>query len=84
MLLLTMIFNHIVISEAIYMRAHKQEKFLVNSIVGAVLMLLSSYALGKRYGAIGMVVGYLIVSTLGGLVLGTFIFLRYRRIWHAE
>jgi O-antigen/teichoic acid export membrane protein len=84
MLLLTMIFNHIVISEAIYMRAHKQERFLVNSIMGAFFMLLSSYALGRHYGALGMVVGYLIVTTLVGLVLGTFIFLRYRRIWHAE
>jgi O-antigen/teichoic acid export membrane protein len=83
-LLLTMIFNHIVISEAIYMRAHKQEKFLTNSILGAILMLFSSYALGKHYGAYGMVVGYLVVSTLVGLVLGTVIFLKYRRIWHAE
>jgi len=84
MLLLTMIFNHVVICEAIYMRAHKQEKFLVNSIMGATFMLLSTYALGKRYGASGMVVGYLIITTLVGLVLGTFIFLRYRRIWHAD
>jgi O-antigen/teichoic acid export membrane protein len=84
MLLLTMICNHIVISEAIYMRAHKQEKFLVNSIMGALLMLISSYALGKHYGALGMVAGYLVVNTFGGLVLGTFIFFKYRRIWHAE
>jgi O-antigen/teichoic acid export membrane protein len=83
-LLLTMICNHIVISEAIYMRAHKQEKFLVNSIMGAILMVISSYALGKHYGAVGMVVGYLVINTLGGLVPGTFIFLKYRRIWHAE
>lgn len=84
MLLLAMILNHIVISEAIYMRAHKQEKFLVNSIMGAVLMLISSYALGKHFGALGMVVGYLIISIIVGLVVGTFIFLKYRRIWHAE
>jgi O-antigen/teichoic acid export membrane protein len=84
MLLVTMILNHIVISEAIYMRAHKQEKFLVNSIMGAVLMLISSYALGKHFGALGMVVGYLIISTIVGLIVGTFIFLKYRRIWHAE
>jgi O-antigen/teichoic acid export membrane protein len=84
MLLVTMIVNHIVISEAIYMRAHKQEKFLVNSIAGAILMVISSYALGKHFGALGMAAGYLIISVIGGLVAGTFIFMKYRRIWHAE
>jgi O-antigen/teichoic acid export membrane protein len=84
MLLLTMIFNHIVISEAIYLRAHKQEKFLLNSVLAALFMLFSSYALGRRFGAIGMISGYLGVTTFIGLGLGTFTFLKYRRIWHAE
>lgn len=84
MLLLTMIFNHIVTSEAIYVRAHKQEKFLLNSVLGALFMLVSSYALGRRFGAIGMVTGYLAGTMFIGLGLGTFTFLKYRRIWHAE
>ena len=84
MLLVAMILNHIVMSEAIYIRAHKQEKLLVNSILGAIFMLISSYALGKTYGALGMVVGYLIITTLVGFVLCTFTFLKFRRIWHAE
>ena len=84
MLLLTMIFNHIVTSEAIYLRAHKQEKFLLISVFGALFMLFSSYALGKRFGAIGMISGYLGGTIFIGLGLGTFTFLKYRRIWHAE
>jgi O-antigen/teichoic acid export membrane protein len=84
MLLLTMIFNHIVISEAVYLRAHKQEKFLLISVVGALFMLVSTYILGKRYGAIGMISGFLGVTTFVGLGFGTFTFLKYRRIWHAE
>jgi len=84
MLLLTMIFNHIVTSEAIYLRAHKQEKFLLNSVLGALFMLFSSYALGRRFGAIGMISGYLGGTTFIGLGLGTFTFLKYRRLWHAE
>ena len=84
MLLLTMIFNHTVISEAIYLRAHKQEKFLLISVAGALFMLFSTYVLGKRFGAIGMISGFLGVTTFVGLGFGTFIFLRYRRIWHAE
>jgi hypothetical protein len=73
-----------VFSEAIYLRAHKQERFLVNSIVGAVLMLISSFVLGKYFGSTGMVSGYLAVTTLVGLGFGTSIFFKYRRIWHAE
>ncbi len=84
MLLLTMIFNHIGISEAIYLRAHKQEKFLLISVAGALFMLFSSYLLGKRFGAIGMISGYLGATSIGGLGFGTFTFLKYRRIWHAE
>ena len=84
MLLLTMIINHIVISEAIYLRAHKQEKFLVNSVVGACLMLLSSYVLGKNYGAFGLVTGYLTVTILVGLCFGSLTFFKYRKVWHAD
>jgi O-antigen/teichoic acid export membrane protein len=84
MLLLTMVFTFIVFSEAIYLRAHKQERFLVNSIAGAVLMLISSFALGKYFGSTGMVAGYLAVTTVVGLGFGTTIFFKYRRIWHAE
>jgi O-antigen/teichoic acid export membrane protein len=84
MLLLTMIFNHVVVSEAIYLRAHKQEKFLLNSVLGALFMLFSSFAFGRQFGAIGIIGGYLSGTTLIGLGLGTFTFLRYRRIWHAE
>jgi hypothetical protein len=66
------------------MQAPKQEKFLADSMTGAIVALISSYALSRHYGAYGMVVGYLIVSTLVGLVLGTATLPTYRRIWHAD
>ena len=74
MLLLAIIVNHIVTSEAIYLRAHKQEKFLLNSVLGALFMLFSSYVFGRKFGAIGMVSGYLGGTTLIGLGFGTFTF----------
>jgi hypothetical protein len=83
LLLLTIIGNHIVFSEALYLRAHKQEKFLMISILNALFMAMSTYLLGKRFGAIGMVSGYLVISSVIGLGFGTFTFLKYRRIWHA-
>lgn len=83
LLLLTIIVNHIVFSEALYLRAHKQEKFLVISILNALLMTTSTYFLGKQFGAIGMVSGYFVINLVIGLGLGTYTFLKYRRLWHA-
>jgi hypothetical protein len=75
--------NQIVFSEALYLRAHKQEKFLMISVLNALFMATSTYFLGKRFGAIGMVSGYLVINTVIGLGLGTYTFLKYRRLWHA-
>lgn len=83
-LLATVLLNVIVFGEATYLRAHKQEKFLLNSVLGAALMVLSTYLLGKYYGAPGVVIGSLLIGLLMGLPLGTYIFLKYRRLWHAS
>jgi hypothetical protein len=82
LLLATIVVNHIVFSEALYLRAHKQEKFLMVSVLNATFMAMSTYFLGKRFGAIGMVSGYLVVNTVIGLGLGTYTFFKYRRLWH--
>jgi O-antigen/teichoic acid export membrane protein len=82
LLLLTMVVNQIVFSEALYLRAHKQEKFLMISILNALLMATSTYFLGKQFGAIGMISGYIVINTVVGLGLGTYTFLKYRNLWH--
>lgn len=76
--------NIVVNAEAVYLRAHKQEKFLIPSVVGAVLIGFSTYFLGKHYGAFGMVSGNLAVTVFVGLPLGNYVFFKYRRIWHAR
>ena len=83
LLLVTAPLNVIMFAEATYLRAHKQEKFLLNSVLGAILVGSSTYFLGRSYGAIGVVTGSLLVGVLMGLPLGTYTFLKYRRIWHA-
>jgi O-antigen/teichoic acid export membrane protein len=82
-LLVNSLIGVIVFAEATYLRAHKQEKFLLNSVLGAILVGASTYFLGRSYGATGVVVGTLLVSLFVGLPLGTYTFLKYRRIWHA-
>ncbi len=83
-LLLGQLVGLFVFGQALYLRAHKQEKFLFNSILGAIFVGCSTYFFGRTYGALGIVSGNLIIGLLFGLPAGTYIFLKYRRIWHAE
>jgi O-antigen/teichoic acid export membrane protein len=83
-LLLTTLLNIIVFGEATYLRAHKQEKFLLPSVIGAILTGLSTWLLAKYYGAPGVVIGSLLVGIFIGLPLGTYTFIKYRRLWHAK
>jgi hypothetical protein len=83
LLLLATLINVLVFGEALCLRAHKQEKFLIPSVVGAVLVACSTYFLGKQYGALGMTGGNLVIGLLVGLPSGTYIFAKYRRLWHA-
>lgn len=84
LLLLVGAMNVIVTAQALYLRAHKQEKFLLNSVLGALLVSLSTYFLGRRYGAEGIIVGFFIISLFLGLGGGTYVFRKYRNIWHAS
>jgi O-antigen/teichoic acid export membrane protein len=81
-LLLYMIVNVVVSSEAYYLRAHKQEVFFVNSVVGAIAVTVCTIIFGRRYGATGIVVSTCILNW-GGLVWATYKFRKYRRLWHA-
>jgi hypothetical protein len=83
-LLLATAVNVIGFGEALYLRAHKQEKFLLNSILGALLVTPSAYFLGRYYGAEGIVAGNVAIALLVGLPLGAYVFLKYRRLWHHE
>ena len=77
------VINHVVFAQALYLRAHKQEPFLILSVVIGVLVALSSYLLGRPLGAVGMMLGYFVVNATVGLGAGTAIFLWKRRAWHA-
>jgi O-antigen/teichoic acid export membrane protein len=81
-LLLYMIVNVIIFAEAYYLRAHKQEVFFINSVVGAAVIAVCALVFGKRYGATGIVVSCCLVNC-GGLVWATYKFRKYRLLWHA-
>jgi hypothetical protein len=81
MLMLTMIVNVIIFAQAYYLRAHKQEVFLANAIVGALAVTAFTLIFGRLYGARGIVISCCI-GNFPGLVWSTLIFQKYRRLWH--
>ena len=83
LLLISMNINQAISSMALYLRAHKQEKFLVNSVLGAITLTLSAFLLGRPFGALGMTIGQFAAAITIGLGLGGYTFFKYRRLWHA-
>ncbi len=83
LLLLTTIANIAVFALAQYLRAHKQEKFMVNSILGAIWMIATALILGRYYGTFGIAIGYFTGTLIIGVGLGLLTFTKYRRLWHA-
>ncbi len=82
LLLVGSVANNVVSSEAMYLRAHKREKFMLNSIVGALYTAPMAWLLGSRFGASGIATGYFVGTMVIGLGLGTYTFQKYRRLWH--
>jgi hypothetical protein len=84
LLLLGIVINHIVTSEALYLRAHKREPFLPQAVISAILIGTLTFFLGKFYGANAVVVGLLVQGVIFGLPSGTYIFVTKRREWHDQ
>lgn len=84
LLLATAILNHIVFSQALYLRAHKREPFLLQSILVGILTGTSTIIAGKLWGATGVTIGYFLTSGVFGVLFATAIFTNKRREWHAR
>jgi hypothetical protein len=82
LLMLAIFFNHILYSEALYLRAHKREPFLVLAVLTAVITSAGTLLAGKYWGAIGVTVNYFITGGVLQLIGGSCLFVRLRRRWH--
>ena len=82
-LLLYMIVNVVIASEAYYLRAHKQEVLFLNSLVGALAVTICTVIFGRSYGAIGIVVSTCLLNW-AGLAWATYKFRKYRKLWHGS
>ena len=77
----TVYINQYVASWATYVRCHKQEPFLLNSICGGVINALSTIFLGKYFGLYGITIGYFII-TLAFMPWSYWIYKTKKNEWH--
>jgi hypothetical protein len=84
LVLLTMVMNHVLSSEALYMRAHKREPLLVQAVVVASTLGISTLILGRISGANAVTVGYFVIGGILGLAWGTYVFVTKRRDWYGS
>lgn len=70
-----------VASWATYLRCHKQEPFLVNSIVAGVLCMLSTLFFGKFFGLYGVTIGYCAIQ-IALFPWGYYIYKTKKNEWH--
>ncbi len=75
--------NHLLYSEALYLRAHKREPLLILSVVVSALTAVGTIVTSRLWGAAGVTFGYFVTGGVMYLAGGTFIFVRCRKLWHS-
>lgn len=80
-MMIPIMLNHIIGSMATYLRCHKKEPMLVQSIIIGILCPLSTIILGKYFGVIGITMGYMLLTIVS---LGwTYVTFTNKKIeWH--
>jgi O-antigen/teichoic acid export membrane protein len=80
-LIIATILNYITYAQSAYLRAHKEEPFLIISLISAGLIAVLTLILGKEYGSLGVMSGYLAVCSTIGFGWGSVIFFSKRHEW---
>ena len=82
-LMIPVMANMFVFSWASYLRCHKKEPFLVQSVVMGVLCCASTLSLGQSYGVYGITIGYACLTLAIATPWGFWIFKTKKREWHS-
>jgi O-antigen/teichoic acid export membrane protein len=82
LMIIPVFLNQFIASWATYLRCHKKEPFLINSVVGGIACSLSTIFLGKRFGVIGITSGYCFITLLL-LPWAYYIYKTKKAEWHS-
>lgn len=80
-LMLATTLNYVTYAQSTYLRAHKEEPFMLISLISAALIGVFTFTLADEYGATGIMAVYLAVCCSVGLGWGSVIFYSKRREW---
>ena len=80
---ITTLVNQLIFSWATYLRCHKQEPYLINSIVGGLLTATSTLLFGRYFGYKGIVLGYFALTVFIGLPWAYKIFSYKKHEWYS-
>lgn len=84
-LMMIPLFANIFISSwATYLRCHKQEPLLINSIVMGILCCVSTFFLGSKFGLYGITIGYCSLTTFVSFPWGYKVYKNKKIEWHNE
>ena len=70
-------------SWATYLRCHKKEPFLLNSIVAGILCMSSTLIFGNQFGLYGVTIGYCIIE-LCMFPWGYYLYYSNKKEWHGQ
>lgn len=75
-------FNQFVFAWAAYLRSHKKEPLLLNSIVLGILISISVLISAHYYGVTAVVISYSVITLFVGVPWTYYIFQNKKREWH--
>jgi hypothetical protein len=76
--------SHIIQCLSIYIRAHKQDPIMLVTCLGNLALGIAVFYLGRHYGPSTVAVAMLLVLGLITMPGVTWIWIRSRRLWHAD
>ncbi|WP_316786219.1 hypothetical protein [Pedobacter frigiditerrae] len=80
-MMIPIMLNHIIGAWGTYLRCHKKEPMLVQSLVIGLLCSVSTITLGKYFGAFGITFGYMIL-TIASFIWAYITFSAKKKEWH--
>lgn len=83
LMIIPVFLQQFVSSWATYLRCHKKEPFLVNSVVGGILCMASTLGLGNLFGLYGITVGYCAITVLM-FPWGYWLYYSNKKKWHGK
>jgi len=78
------IVNQVIFALATYLRCHKKEPLLIQSITMGILVCASTFLLGKKFGLFGITIGYFFLTCIVSLLWTIYIFFNKRKNWHHQ